>query len=188
MSPSMLILILLHCTPSTIVCVCVKNWLPVVLPLCIITSSSSSVFFFSSAYLTSLLFVFYLFFSFISHLPLSACLSISFFLSFPPFPPPSDPLPPLLLSLLCHQGCCSVLRSRLPTLQWGITGGDISPPHSVPSYSGCSLCGTRMLVRGDIRVHTHTFTHWHIHTKTHAHTPTHAQSCGTLLSWHFNVK
>lgn len=62
-----------------------------------------------------------------------------------------------------HQGCCSVLRSRLPTLLWGITGGDILPPHSVPSYSGCSQCGTRMLVR------------------THTHMRTHTHCCTTLL-------
>lgn len=74
----------------------------------------------------------------------------------PPLPPS---FLPLLLSTRHHQGCCSVLRSRLPTLQWGITGGDISPPHSAPSYSGCSLCGTRMLVRGGSRTHTHTHTY-----------------------------
>lgn len=46
------------------------------------------------------------------------------------------------------QECCSALRSLLPTLLCTTTGEGSLQPRSVPLFSVCWPCGTRMLVMG----------------------------------------
>lgn len=150
--------------------------IPVVLPLCIITSSSSSVFF-SSAHLTCLLCLSSTSFSFISNLPRcflvfpsNFFLSSSFFLHPPhssPAPLPSSPLG-VLFSIEVTSTYFAVRN------YWR---GYFAATFSAFIFRVLSVWNKDA---GERRhPHTHTYTHWDVHTK-HAHMHTFAHTHAKL--------